>query len=182
MVYQNRVNQDWLNLSLEVRLDRGTAVGIEFRCEQVSGQSSDKTSFYINTNNKAAITNPTGQLRGGYAKDFIVENGRWYKLNVVLNGTSAKFYIDGKLIETRGDIAVKEGNEYIALNADGSVTFKNITIDTGIPENLEWDELLDGSDFVKEGLDRFRAAHFEYPYIGHGRTSLLVGPYGFISE
>jgi len=43
----------------------------------------------------------------------------WYKLNVVLNGTHAEFFIDGTLIEARDDIAIKEGNEYIALNANG---------------------------------------------------------------
>ena len=183
-VYQNRINQDWTDLSLEVKLGDGETAGIEFRAaQQVSGAGRDKTSFFIGKNNKATVYNPTGPLlRGAYAKDFTVESKRWYKLNVILNGTSAGFYIDDKLIETRDDLAIKEGNEYIALNADGKgVAFKNITVDSVMPNNLTWDELLDASDLVKEGFDRFSAVHFEYPYIGHGRTSLLVGPYGFLS-
>lgn len=86
------------------------------------------------------------------------------------------------MVEQRTDCAIKKGNKYFALLARGADTrIKNVQFETFTPNNLSWEELLNRSDLVKQGYDRFSAAHFEYPYVGFGRTSLLVSPYGFMT-
>lgn len=179
------VEQDYITISAEVKLASAeSSAGFEFRAKKTFDASdSSVTSFTVNGKGNALTKFPDGSDRYGKgSKPAGVETGKWVKLELILNGTNAAYYVDNKLVDERSDCAIKAGNKYFALLAGGAGTLvKNVKIETYEPNNLSWDELLDKSDLEKSGYDRFSATHFEYPYVGFGKTSLLVSPYGFMT-
>lgn len=185
LLYKNEVGQDYITITAQVKLmNDGSSAGFEFRTtEEPAVSDPSVTDFTISTDGAALMSFPSGSSRYGKGeKPLSVQKGVWYTLRLVLNGTDASYYVDDSLVETRSDIAIKSGNEYFALLAEGEdVRIKNVTLEAFTPNNLSWEELVDSSNLVKSGVDRLNATHFEYPYIGFGRTTLLVSPYGFLT-
>lgn len=185
LAYQNEVEQDYVTISAQVKLmDEEASAGFEFRTQKESETSDPSlTTFSLSAAEGIEMKFPSGSDRYGNGKKaFAAETGKWYTLKLILNGTDASYYVDNTLIEQRTDCAIKSGNKYFALLAEGADTrIKNVQIEQFTPNNLTWDELVDQSDLVKQGYDRFSAVHFEYPYVGFGRTSLLVSSYGFMT-
>lgn len=185
LVYQNQVNQEYATLSVDVKLPNEAAwAGIEFRAtgDAVGASDLSRTWFTMDGGGNALLRMPSGEFTARGSKKTAVKTAEWHTLSLTLNGTEVSYYVDNVLVESRSDVALKVGNHYIALIAEGSdVRFKNVTVSTYTPNKLSWEALLDESDLVKSGYDRYSATHFEYPYIGFGRTSLLVSAYGFLT-
>ena len=185
LVYQKQVDQEYITFKAQVKLMTADAsAGIEFRSQkEVETSDASLTTFSLSVADGAVMKFPSGSDRYGKGKKNIkAEIGKWYSLEIILNGTDVSYYVDSTLVEQRTDCAIKKGNKYFALLARGADTrIKNVQFETFTPNNLSWEELLNRSDLVKQGYDRFSAAHFEYPYVGFGRTSLLVSPYGFMT-
>ena len=185
LLYRNEVKQDYVTITVQVKLMKdGSSAGFEFRtAEEPAASDPSVTDFTVSADGFARMSFPSGSDRYGKGeKPISVQKGTWYTMRLVLNGTDAAFYVDDQLVEARSDLAIKSGREYFALLAEGEdVRLKNVTIRTFTPNNLSWEELIEASDLEKSGLDRLNATHFEYPYIGFGRTTLLVSPYGFLT-
>lgn len=185
LVYQKDVEQDYITISAQVKLmEEDASAGFEFRTQrEVESTDPSLTTFSLSAADAVTMKFQSGSDRyGNGKKSFDIETGKWYSLEIILNGTDVSYYVDNTLVEQRTDCAIKAGNKSFALLAEGADTrIKNVQFETFTPNNLSWEELLDASDLVKSGYDRFSATHFEYPYVGFGRTSLLVSAYGFIT-
>ncbi|MBP5308025.1 MAG: hypothetical protein J6Z34_02700 [Clostridia bacterium] len=177
-------DQNYLEVSVDVKFSSSSIEGgIEFRADYVF-DNTQKLAFVINKEtNVAGVYYLSAARSVADRKPFTVKTEKWYNLRVKLSGVNAEFYIDGTLWQTRNDISLKKNSPYIALiTNDGGVSFRNFSYDTKADESYSWQELVAAANVEKSGYDRFNSSKFEYPYIGLGRTTMLVNPYGFIDR
>ncbi|MFQ7035031.1 MAG: hypothetical protein ACLRTQ_04785 [Candidatus Borkfalkia sp.] len=168
LVHQKQVDQDYITFKAQVKLMTAdaSAGSISFPKEVETGCFVNYFFALRRRWRRDEISERLRPLRKGQ-KNIKAEIGKWYSLEIILNGTDVSYYVDSTLVEQRTDCAIKTGNKYFALLARGADTrIKNVQFETFTPNNLSWEELLNRSDLVKQGYDRFGAAHFEYPYVG----------------
>ncbi|MBQ7164986.1 MAG: hypothetical protein IJR61_06620 [Clostridia bacterium] len=176
-------DQNYLNLSVDIKLsNEATEGGLEFRAGYQYNAKERLTFVLDKKNDSAGIYVQSGSRAAADKKDLPVKADRWYRLRVELSGVSANYYIDDELWITRNDVSLKEDCGYICLLSEsGGISFRNFEYTTDLDRSYTWEELVSASDVSKSGWDRFNANKFEYPYVGLGRTTLLVGPYGFLT-
>ncbi|MBR2968242.1 MAG: DUF1080 domain-containing protein, partial [Clostridia bacterium] len=177
------IDQNYLNVSVDIRFDdNASEAGIEFRADYTYNSKERLCVAIDNKNSKVGAYLQSGSRVAADKRKHTVMRGRWYRLRVELSGVSANYYIDEQLFLTRNDVSLKEDSAYICLYSNGSnVSFRNFEYSTSINDSYTWKNLVSSSDITKSGWERFNANKFEYPYVGLGRTTLLVGPYGFLS-
>lgn len=184
LMYKPSFNQEWAQISVDVLIGNGgKSAGIEFRTDKVLNPNN-RSAFLLDADaNKTIIMTTTAERGISVTDSANVPKNSWQNIKIELNGANGKFFINGNLAEERSDFMAKEAFEQIALVTNGSnIKFRNFKYSTDIPANLKWEELIKQSNLKKDGFDRYNAIKFEYPYVGMGKTTLLVGPNGFINE
>ena len=176
-------DQNYLDLSVDIKLSEGaTEGGVEFRAAY-QYNAKERLSFVLDKQSGlAGVYVQSGSRAAADRKALQIKADRWYRLRVELSGVSANYYIDDELWLTRNDVSLKENCGYICLLAEsGGISFRNFEYSTDMGGSYSWEKLVAAADVSKSGWDRFNANKFEYPYVGLGRTTLLVGPYGFLT-
>ncbi|MBR2968309.1 MAG: hypothetical protein IKC36_00530, partial [Clostridia bacterium] len=190
IVLNDVIDQNYLDVSVDVKFtDKINEAGIEFRAAG-NFDNTQKQAFVINSeSNYAGIYHLQANRSTLDKKPLNVAKNRWYRLRVVLSGVSAEFYIDDELWLSRDDVALKDNtyegvsddSPYVALLANnGGVSFRNFEYTAEVGKVYSWEEIVDMSDVKKGGYERFNGKKFEYPYVGLGKTTMLVSPYGFL--
>ena len=170
--------QKQASYSAEVRFGSDGACGIVYRTDE-KGDGSTNAFMITDGGSRAGIRMKEHKDAVSYGQEIKAAQGKWHMIKVVLDGSYGEFYVDGKLLFTRSDIAGGDGR--IALAAENNVSFRNVRFDNSASENAGWDELLKAAELKRSGWERFNSSKFEYYQCGLGKTNLYVGTDGFTS-
>ncbi|MFC3799389.1 DUF1349 domain-containing protein [Cohnella sp. GCM10012308] len=113
-----------------------------------------------------------------YSLPFALGTGVWYTVKAEANGTNVKLYVNGTLAMERNDFP-EEGTIAGLASSGGHVRFDNVSATQINDWDRDWDSLVNGAKFVKEGAERLDYGYYEFPLIGLGGTTFFAGPTGF---